>query len=202
MPLGPVAFHPSVKDRYFQTDPLPGFSLWLANATVFHGWALAASGEVVVGVAQIRHGFAARQATRITNSEPYFLGMLADARTREGNPAEALALLAEALTMADRLDKHWFEAELLRLKGEALLRTVASDAVEAEACFRKAIDVAREQGAHWWELRAAISLARLWAEQSERRKAEDLLSPVYGWFTEGFDTPDLREARALLDALQ
>ena len=126
--------------------------------------------------------------------------MLADARTREGGPAEALALLAEALTMADRHDEHWFEAELLRLKGEALLRTAASDAVEAEACFHKAIDVAREQGAHWWELRAATSLARLWADRGEPRKAYDLLAPVYGWFTEGFDTADLKAARSLLEA--
>ena len=114
---------------------------------------------------------------------------------RGGRAAEALRLLAEALARVEATGERWFEAELHRLRGEALLGASAADRAEAEACFRKALDVAREQGAKWWELRAATSLARLWAEHGERRKAHDLLAPIYGWFTEGFDTPDLRKRR-------
>jgi predicted ATPase len=113
----------------------------------------------------------------------------------------ALDLLAEALALVDRMDERWFEAEPHRLKGEALLRTTA-DVAAAEASFRKAIDVAREQDAKWWELRAATSLARLWAERGERRKARDLLAPICGRFTEGFDMLDLKEAGTLLDELR
>jgi predicted ATPase len=105
------------------------------------------------------------------------------------------------LARVDRLEERWFEAHLLRLKGEALLAISPERAAETEACYEHALAVARDQGARLWELRAATSLARLWRDQGRRAKARDLLTPVYGWFTEGFDTADLNEAKALLDEL-
>jgi predicted ATPase len=132
---------------------------------------------------------------------PGFLGWLAELHLSTNNFGEALQLLDEALARADRLEERWFEADLLRLKGEALLALSPESAAEAEACYQQALAVARDQGARLWELRAATSLARLWAEQDERRKAHDLLTPVCDWFTEGFDAEDLKDAKALLDEL-
>jgi predicted ATPase len=119
-----------------------------------------------------------------------------------GEFQEALCLLSAALDRVERTGERWFEAELHRLKGGVMLSVRNDSGAEAERCFRRAITVGREQGAKLWELRAAVSLARLWAEQGERRKAYDLLAPVDGRFTEGFDTADLKDARALLDQLR
>jgi class 3 adenylate cyclase/predicted ATPase len=178
-----------------------GLSAWAADRIVLHGWALAAEGEVAAGMAELRQGFAAERASGVLLFQPSFRGLLADTCTRAGDATEALALLAEALAIVDKIEVRWFEAELHRLKGEALLRTASADAAESEACFGRAIDVARQQGARWWELRAATSLARLWAERGERRRAHDLLAPVHAWFTEGADTSSLKSAAALLDSL-
>jgi class 3 adenylate cyclase/predicted ATPase len=178
-----------------------GFAAWLTDATILHGWALAAAGEVTVGLAQMRHGLAACQASGVLLFQPSYLGLLADLSIRAGNPTEALALLDEAEAIVDRAEVRWFEAELHRLQGEALLGTGRADSDEAEACFARAIESARAQSAKWWELRAVTALARLWVDQGERRKARDLLAPVYAWFTEGFDSQDLRNARTLLDEL-
>jgi predicted ATPase len=112
-----------------------------------------------------------------------------------------LRLLDEAFARVDRLEERWFEAELHRLKGEALLASSPERGAEAEACYHQALAVARDQGARLWELRAATSLARLWRDQGRCAEAHELLAPVYGWFTEGFDTPDLNEAKGLLDEL-
>jgi predicted ATPase len=167
------------------------------------GWALAAEGEVAAGIADMREGLAAYRATGALLAQPHFIGLLAEACARAGEPSEALRLLVEALAIVDRMEERWFEAELHRLKGEVLLLGDAHDAgATGAACLGKAVEVARGQGARYWELRAATSLARFWAERGERARAFDLLAPVYGWFTEGFDTLDLREARVLLDALQ
>ena len=135
------------------------------------------------------------------NQLPHFLGLLAGVHTQAGSPTQALALLTEALAIVERTQERWFEAELHRLRAEALLAGSPRDVAEAEASLRRALAVAREQGAKFWELRAAITLARLWRDQGKRREARDLLAPVYGWFTEGFDTLDLKEAKALLDEL-
>ena len=115
---------------------------------------------------------------------------------------EAEALLTEQLRQIEVTDERWFEAELHRLTGERLLCLSAQEQPKAESCFRRAIDIARQQNARSWELRAASSLARLWRDQGKWSKARDLLAPVYGGFTEGFDTPDLKEAKALLDELR
>ena len=132
---------------------------------------------------------------------PYYLGVLATAYARAGLPVKALPLLADALDLVERTEEGWFEAELHRRKGEVLLRLPDSGPTKAEACFRKAIAVAQAQRAKLWELRAATSLARLRRDQGKRARARDLLAPVCGWFTEGFDTADLKDAKALLDEL-
>ena len=110
-------------------------------------------------------------------------------------------MLAEALTLVDTTGERWYEAELYRLKGALLLQQSSDNQAEAETCFQQAIDIARSQQAKSLELRAATSLARLWQQQGKRQEAHDLLAPVYNWFTEGFDTADLKDAKALLDAL-
>jgi predicted ATPase len=144
---------------------------------------------------------AAYQATGVQQHTPSFLGLLAGLYIKAENSSEALKLLDEALLRVDRLDERWFEAELHRLKGEALLAGSPERAAEAETCYHRALAVARNQGARLWELRTATSLARLWRGQGRRAEARDLIAPVYGWFTEGFDTADLKDAKALLDEL-
>ena len=138
---------------------------------------------------------------RATGAElwaPDFLLLLAQAHGWAGRPGTGLALLAEALDRAEASGGRWLEAELHRFRGELLLTPPERDPVAAEAAFRRALAVARDQGAGQWELRAATGLARLWQAQGRRTEARDLLAPVHGRFTEGLDTPDLREAEASL----
>jgi predicted ATPase len=130
---------------------------------------------------------------------PYLLGVLADTEAGARQHRQALLHLDEAIRWGRQSGERWYEAELLRRKGEFLVALPGPALVEAEDNLRVAIEVAREQEARMWELRAATSLARLWAEQSDRQKAHDLLAPVCGWFTEGFDTADLKDAKALLE---
>jgi predicted ATPase len=132
---------------------------------------------------------------------PCFLGLLAELLTKAGDWNEALAVLGEALAIIGASGERWFEPELHRLMAEALIASTPSDPAEAEASLGRALVVAREQGARLWELRAATTLARLRRDQGRRREAGDLLAPVYGWFTEGFDTPALQAAKDLLDEL-
>jgi predicted ATPase len=132
---------------------------------------------------------------------PYFLALLAEAYGTMGQPDVGLMALAEALTLVDATSERWYEPELHRLKGELLLQQSADHHATAQACFQHALDVARAQQARSLELRAATSLARLWQQQGKRAEAYQLLAEVYGWFTEGFDTADLQEAKALLDEL-
>jgi predicted ATPase len=120
---------------------------------------------------------------------------------RIGQVEEGLRLLAEALAMMDNTGVYQYEAEVYRLNGELLLRQAVPDTPEAEACFQQALAVARRQQAKSWELRAALSLSRLWQRQGQRAAARDMLVPIYGWFTEGFDTAALQDARALLEEL-
>jgi predicted ATPase len=168
---------------------------------VLHGWAVAKRGAAEVGMAELRRGLAASEAMGIQQHTPCFLGLLADVCLGTRNYNEARKLLDEALARVNQLQERWFEAHLLRLKGQALLVLSPEHAAEAETCYQQAVAVARKQGARLWELRAAVSLARLWAGQGEQRKAHDLLAPIYGWFTEGFDTQDLKDAGALLKLL-
>jgi predicted ATPase len=178
-----------------------GFAHWHATATILHGWALAARGDLGAGLGEMRRGLAAKEVTGARLKIPFYLGLMADLHGRAGHGDEALRLVEDALARVEATGERWFQAELHRLKGEVLLRTAAADVTAAEACFREALRVAQGQGARWWELRATASLARLWAERGERRKAHDLLAPVHGWFIEGSDTPDLKGAKALLEQL-
>ena len=178
-----------------------GLSAWLADGTVLHGWAVAAGGDTDRGIAQLRQGLAAKEAIGVQQHTPGFLGLLAELQLGIGNAREALDVLDMALVRVDRLEERWFEARLLRLKGEALLGLSSERIAEAQACYEQALAVARTQGAHLWELRAAMSMARLWRDRGKRAQAHDLLAAVYDWFTEGFDTIDLKEAKALLDEL-
>ena len=177
------------------------FPFWLALGTIYQGWALADGGQAEAGIARVRAGLAGYWATGAQHRSPYLLALLAEVHGKAGETSEALDVVAEALARVEKTGECWFEAELHRLRGEMLLRTHPADHARAEASLRKAIDVARVQGAKWWELRASTSLARHWRDQDRNREARDLLAQVYGWFTEGFDTLDLKYAKALLDEL-
>jgi predicted ATPase len=178
-----------------------GFPLWMVFGSILHGWVLAQQGQAKEGIAQITQGL---RIYRITGAElacPYFLALLAEAHGTLGEPEAGLTALTEALTLVDKTGERFYEAELYRLKGALLLQQNSVNQAEAESCFHQAISIAQNQQAKSLELRAATSLARLWQQQGKRQEAHDLLAPVYGWFTEGFDTADLQEAKALLDAL-
>lgn len=198
-----------------------GFAVFLAGGSIYRGWALIEQGQGKEGIAQIRQGLAAWQATRTEMGRPYFLALLAKVYGEMGEPEQGLAALVEALALVEQTGERWYEAELYRIKGELTLqqqckvqsseckvpstqhpapRTPAE--VEAEACFHKAVEIAQKQQAKSLELRATVSLARLWQQQGKRKQAHKMLAEIYGWFTEGFDTKDLQEARALLDSLE
>ena len=164
------------------------------------GWARAMQGHEEEGIAHIRQGLGAFQATA-ANAQPYYLALLAEAYGTSGESTAGLGVLAEALVAVDQTGARVWEAELHRLKGELLLQHVTGGSDEAEACFQQALDMARCQQAKSRELRAAMSLSRLWQQQGKLQEAHDLLAEVYGWFTEGFDTADLQEAKALLKEL-
>jgi predicted ATPase/class 3 adenylate cyclase len=176
-----------------------GFSHWRAEGTIFRGWIKVRNGDVAEGISVLRSGSAAYRATGAGVWMPYFLALLAGADEMSGQIQRALTLLDEALRTVELTGERFFAAELNRHKGRLLLRQGYSET--AEDLYRKALSIAEEQGAKLWELRAAVILARLRGHQGRRAEARDLLAPVYGWFTEGFETGDLKEAKALLDEL-
>ncbi len=176
-------------------------SFYLGHGTVLHGWARAAQGQVEDGIAEIEHGITTFKATGARTWIPYFLGLQAEAYGRAKRIDDGLGSVAEALALADETEQHCWQAELSRVKGELLLAVSSNNHAEAERCFSQALEIARAQQAKSWELRAAMSLARLWQQQRKETAARDLLAPVHGWFTEGFDTADLKEAKALLEEL-
>jgi predicted ATPase len=178
-----------------------GFPVWLATANIMRGYVLAGQGEMGVGLALARKGWADWTATGSRYHATYYLGLLAQTCERAGQIDEALDLVDMALESAGRMGERWFEAELRRVQGDWLGVHRRDAQQQAEACFHRALAVAREQRARLWELRAAMSLARLWRDQGKVQQARELLAPVYGWFTEGFDTLDLKDAKALLDEL-
>jgi predicted ATPase len=177
------------------------FPQQVAIATPLRGWALAAQGQGKEGIAQIRQGLAAYRAMGVTMDRPEHLVLLAEASAQVGQTTEGLMTLARALTTLDQSDIRLWEAELYRLKGELLLQQTVTQAEEAAVCFEQALAIARRQQARSWELRAAMSLTRLWQRQGKRIEAHQLLAEVYDWFTEGFDTADLQEAKTLLEEL-
>jgi class 3 adenylate cyclase/predicted ATPase len=193
-----------------------GLSQWLVWGSIYRGCALVEQGRGEEGITEIRQSLAAYQATGAEAGRVLFLTLLAEGYRKSGQVAEGLSVLGEALALAEEKREHWWEAELYRLKGQLVLQSevrspkseltnpqspTPNPQAEAEACFLKAIEIARHQQAKSWELRAATSLARLWQQQSKKKEAYELLAPVYNWFTEGFDTADLKDAKALLDEL-
>jgi TOMM system kinase/cyclase fusion protein len=177
------------------------FPYWLAVGRITRGWALANHGHGGEGIEEIRQGLAAYQATGAELGRPWFLALLAEAYGKAGQAEEGLHVVAEALAAAANIGEGFFEAERYRLKGELLLARAVEKQTVAESCFHQALDSARQQQAKWLELRTAVSLSRLWQRQGKHAEARQLLEPIYGWFTEGFDTVDLQEARALLEEL-
>ena len=178
-----------------------GFPFYVGCGMGLRGWALAVQGQGETSLAQTHQGMTAILATGNIISQPLCRVMCAEAAGHVGQVKDGLRLLAAARTGLEANGQGDLLAEVYRLQGEFLLRQATSDAAQAEACFQQALAVARRQQAKSWELRAAMSLSRLWQQQSKRTEAYDLLAPVYDWFTEGFDTADLQEARALLDEL-
>jgi predicted ATPase len=178
-----------------------GFPLRAAIGSTFLGWAMVERGAGKAEIARIEEGIATFQATGARLLIPWLLGLCAEAYGKIGQTEEGLTIVAEALSAVEETGEHFYEAELYRLKGAFLLQLSSDNHREAEACFQHALAIAQSQGAKAWELRTAASLARLWQQQGKRQEAHALLTPIYTWFTEGFDTPDLQEARALLDAL-
>jgi predicted ATPase len=178
-----------------------GFSHWLAEGTLLRGWALAEDGALDEALEHMARGFAILRAEGSDIGMLYWLLTSAEVHGKAGRVGEGLALLDEALGAAQANNVRWYEAEVHRLRGCLLRGTDQPDPKRIEDCFQRAMAVAREQDARWWELRAATGLADIWSEQGRRGEAHDLLEPIYGWFTEGFDTPDLTEARLLLGRL-
>ncbi|MCK1642268.1 AAA family ATPase [Bradyrhizobium sp. 157] len=177
-----------------------GFPNFVGSGTCFQAWAmLAVGGSIEEAISRMRWGLATKRATGEEIAMPYYLGLLAEAHRRVDRTADGMSLLNDALELVERTDERWYEAELYRLMAEALI--TKSDRRDAERWLRRALQTAQKQGARFWEVRAATSLARLWRDQGKRTDARDLLAPIYGSFTEGFDTPDLKEATALLAEL-
>ena len=178
-----------------------GFPQYVAQGTSVRGWALAMQGQGEAGMAQVREGIAAWQATGAALLVPYFSAVLAEVSAHLGHPEDGLQELAEAHALVEQQEERYWEAEVCRLRGVLLLRQPGTPQAEAEAWLQRALDVARRQQAKSLELRAAMSLARLWQQQGKCGEAYELLAPVYSWFTEGFDTADLQEAMTLLNTL-
>lgn len=172
-----------------------------AAGSILRGWAIAARGQAVEGIAEIRGGLAAVEPTGVRIRRPYYLASLAEASAWAGEIEQGLAALVEAARVVEETGERRWEAEICRLTGELTLARRSGDGTEAEVWFQRALDVAGCQSAKCLELRAATSLARIWRDRGKHRESRDLLAPIYGWFTEGFDTLDLKQAKSLLDEL-
>jgi predicted ATPase len=179
-----------------------GFPLYVAIGPCWQGWALAMQGHGEAGLAQMHQGLATIVATGNELGRLLWLILLAEAAGHVGQVEDGLRLLTEALTVLEASGRGDLLAEAYRLQGALLLRQAIPDAVRAEACFQQALAIARQQQAKSWELGTAVSLSRLWQQQGKQDEARAQLAPVYEWFTEGFDTPDLQEAQVLLDTLE
>ena len=176
-----------------------GFLLFQTEEAILRGQEQIEKGQVEEGIAQFRQGMAAWQAMGAGMIRPHRLSLLAEACGKAGRTEEGLNVLSEALTTAHRSGECYYEAEIHRLKGELLL--MQGGETEAESSFHEAVEVARQQSAKSWELRATVSLARLWQKQGKKEDARGRLVEIYGWFTEGFNTPDLKDAKALMEEL-
>jgi predicted ATPase len=178
-----------------------GAVLWKALGMLGRGWLLSFTGRASDAAQMISSGITAWRSTGATYLLPSWLSYLAGAHAELGHLDEAWRCIDEAMSTIETTKERWFEAEANRIAGEIALRSPERDTAEAQVYFERALTVARQQQAKSWELRAAMSMARLWRDQGNRDEARDLLAPVYGWFTEGFDTLDLKDAKALLEQL-
>jgi predicted ATPase len=178
-----------------------GALFWKARGMLLQGSLLALTGKASDAVQMIASGIAAIRSTGATRLLPIYLAHLARAHADLGLFDDAWRSIGEAMTAIETTKETWFEADINRMAGEIALKSPQPDTSKAEAYFERTLAVARAQQAKSWELRAAMSMARLWRDQGKRDEARDLLAPVYGWFTEGFDTLDLKEAKALLNDL-
>jgi len=190
--------HAAALSQYAERQRLP---FWSALAKFILGWTLVETAPMQTAVAQMREALAEVDATGTKLDRPFFLAMLAEGHGGNEQAAERLRVLDEALALVEETDERWWEAEIHRLKGELLLSLSIENAAVAEACYERAISIARSQSAKSLELRAGTSLARLWQSKGRSDEAAALLTPIYGWFTEGFDSADLKEAKALLDGI-
>jgi predicted ATPase len=197
--VGEVAVFEERTEEFVAVAAEQGFPYWIAAGTIFRGWVKIKNGDVTEGISLLRNGIAAFRATGGEAWTPYMLALLAAACEIAAQVEEAVKLLDDALQIVEEKGGYWFSAELNRHKGRLLLRQGYSEAAEEMYC--KALTIARAQEAKLWELRGAVSLARLHYDQGRHTEARDLLAPVYGWFTEGFGTADLREAKALLNEI-
>jgi predicted ATPase len=178
-----------------------GAPYWKAIGTAVRGWLFALTGKASDAVRAITSGIASLRSTGATLYEPQQLQYLAMAHAELGQLNDAWCCIDDAIDKIEKSKEKWGEAEVHRIAGEVALKSLAPNPEKAEAYFDRALAVARQQQAKSWELRAAMSVARRWRDQGKRDQARDLLAPVYGWFTEGFDTLDLKAAKALLDEL-
>jgi predicted ATPase len=178
-----------------------GFPLWVELGTLLRAWTLAMQGNTEEGIAQIRQIMANKPAGMTNANWPMIYALLVGMYGAAGQAEEGLCMVAEALALVEKTGFRFYEAELRRLQGELLLKQAAPDRRQAETCLHRALDLARSQQAKSIELRAAMSLSRLWHQHGKKEEACRLLKEIYGWFTEGFDTPDLQEAKALLEEL-
>jgi len=186
-------------EAVMRVSPEAGLAIWQAEGTCYRGWQQILVGQVDEGIAQLRQGLDTMQAVGTVRHRTSFLAALAEGYAKAGQPEQGLDTLVEAFSLSAQIGERYYLAELHRLQGELLL--MQGDDTEAEVSFHKAIEVARRQQAKPWELRAAMSLSRLWQKQGKREEPRQMLAEIYDWFTEGFDTPDLKEAKALLEAL-
>jgi predicted ATPase len=177
------------------------FPFWAAGGQIFGGWAVINQGEVDAGVDELIRGLAAWRKTGARLWLPIFLALQAEGHFKAGRNQAALDSIEQALATSDETGERWAIAEILRVKANLLLTTGRGKAEEVEGALIESLEIARQQQAKFWELRSATSLARLRRDQGKVQQARELLGPVYGWFTEGFDTRDLKEAKALLDTL-
>jgi predicted ATPase len=178
-----------------------GLQFWASCGTILHGWALTRQKQYEVGIEKMHRGIDAWQATGAALQLTNWWALLAEAYGDISRVEEGLSMLAKALSLGGKTGERFYEAEIYRLKGKLLLQQSLENQSEAESCFHQAITIAQNQSAKSWELRATTSLARLWQSQGKRQEAYDLLAPVYNWFTEGFDTVDLQEAKRVLGDL-
>jgi predicted ATPase len=177
-----------------------GFPHLRGSGRCFRAWAtIALEGSIEDAISEMRDGLAEKRATGAEIKVPYYFGLLAEAHRRINRTMEGLMLLSDALELVERTGEHWYEAELYRLRGEMLIKN--EDWRGAEPWFSDALATTKKYGAKLFELRASMSLASLWRDEGKVQQARELLAPIYGWFTEGFDTLDLKDAKALLDQL-